>query len=368
MSELLYTDEATAQLDRLEVEFPEPLWNEIVRLLDLISDDTDRARSESDRLTGRHARTVWQLKAIAGVRAVRSLRFAEVDYHGLPIKVFSTELGLADAQIRLRPVRGSERDLKQRLRSEPVVAISENLARRASLSEGDRIELATATGTRRFEIAGVLVDYTSDFGSVTMDRKTYSTSWADDRVDTFEVRVQTATDAARVRQTINARYSRARDLFVLTNREFREEFTKAVDQIYQILRMLELATLIVAAFGIVNTMLAGVLDRVRELGVLRAIGMLRGQVRKTILYEATLVSLVGTFAGLAVGLAIGHIMLDHIMLAQLGWLFPFEIPWRSIAELCLTLVPISALAGWYPARHAAALLVRDALTHEEGGA
>jgi putative ABC transport system permease protein len=306
-----------------------------------------------------------QLAAIQGVRAVRSLRLAEVDYLGLPIKLFSTELDLPAAQIRLRPVQGDERELERRLSAEPVVAISENLARRAGLSRGDVIELATAAGTRRFSIAGVLVDYTSDFGSVTMDRKTYARAWSDDRVDTFELRVQRGADVERVREAINERFGRARDLFVLTNREFREEFTKAVDQIYQILRMLELATLIVAVFGIINTLLAGVLDRVRELGVLRAIGMLRRQVLMMIVSEATLISLIGTLAGLSIGLAIGTIMIKHIMLAQLGWLFPFEMPVRSMVELCLTIVPLCALAGWYPARRAAALVVRDALSHEE---
>jgi len=306
-----------------------------------------------------------RLKAIEGVREVRALRLSEIDYAGTRIKLASTQLDLPDAQIHLQPTEGSERALVRRLAEEPVVAISENLARRFGLGKGDSIAFATAHGTQRFEIAAVVVDYTSDLGAVTLDRRTYVRAFGDDRVDTFEVRVQPTADVERVRREINARYGESHDLFVLTNREFRQEFAKAVDQIYQVLRTIEFATILVAAFGIINSLLMGVLDRVREIGILRALGMLRRQIRKTVVLEAALLCAIGIAAGLLTGLAIGYVMVEHIMLAQLGWSIPYAVPLRSIAELCLAIFPVALLAGWYPAWRASGLIVRDALAYEE---
>ena len=229
---------------------------------------------------------------------VRPTRIAEIDYHGYPVKLLSTDMALFGKHSTVNMLEGgSEGEVLGKLRTQGAVYISENMSHRFDLHAGDRIALGTRSGTKTYAIVGVAVDYTSDLGTVMMDRKTYLEGWADDRVDTFELHLAKGASIEGVRGTINERYGEQRALFVLTNREFRGEFEKAVNQIFQTLRVLQLVTLIVAALSIVNAVLANVLDRVREIGVLRAIGMLRSRLRRLIVLEATMVGAIGTVAG-----------------------------------------------------------------------
>jgi putative ABC transport system permease protein len=130
------------------------------------------------------------------------------------------------------------------------------------------------------------------------------------------------------------------------------------------MRVLEYVMLAVAALGIINSLLANVMDRIREIGVLRALGMSRRKVSKMVVMEATLVGLVGVVSGALTGLAVGFVMLKHVTSEQTGWHFSYMAPWSSVWEVALIVLPISALAGFYPARQAASLRVREALDYE----
>ena len=179
---------------------------------------------------------------------------------------------------------------------------------------------------------------------LTLDWPTFVAHWGDERVDTYELWLRPGANLDEVRDKINARWGERYDLFVLTNREFRGEFVKAVDSLFSLAYTLELVTLLVAALVIITSVLANVLDRIREIGVLRALGMGRRQVRKLFLTEATLLGAVGTLAGVGIGLIFGYILVRHVLGVQLGWYLPYRVPIRTITELGLVTLPISALA------------------------
>ena len=116
--------------------------------------------------------------------------------------------------------------------------------------------------------------------------------------------------------------------------------------------------------GIVNALLANVLDRVREVAVLRAVGMLRRQVRQMVIVEGVLLGVAGVLGGIALGVAIGHVLLDSINVAQTGWYLPYRPSWAVVVEIAALVVVSAALAGWYPARHAAGLDIAESLGRE----
>ena len=304
-----------------------------------------------------------QLLALPGVERVRRTRLTDCDFRGNPVKLIATDVSEFVKRSRITPVERSAAEMERGLlRGE--VTVSENFSRLYGVHAGDHIVLGAKDGPAEFTVAGVMVDYTSDHGSVVMDRATFIERFNDTRVDTFELHLSPGVSPEKVRAQINEQLSERFDLFVLTNREFRNEFVKAVDKIFALMRVLELVTLTVAALGMLTAVLANVLDRVREIGVLRALGMLRAQVRKMVVIEATLTGLIGTLAGALVGVAVGYVLLRHITMVQIGWYLPYRVPFGSIIELALVTVPISALAGFYPARHAAQLRVTDALDYE----
>jgi putative ABC transport system permease protein len=183
-------------------------------------------------------------------------------------------------------------------------------------------------------------------------------------VDTFEVMLRDARDAPTVRRKVFASMSGEHDLNVLTSGEFRGALMKTTEGIFGLVRALELVALIVAVLGIVNAQFANVLDRRRELAVLRALGMLRKQLTKLIVIEAGLVGAVGTLAGILLGFMFAYLLLAHINLVQTGWHFPFRVSVRAIAEVLVLTVPAAALAGLYPALTAARAPVTEGLESE----
>ncbi|HKU40183.1 MAG TPA: FtsX-like permease family protein [Polyangiales bacterium] len=304
-----------------------------------------------------------RLLALPEVDTVRRVRIVEIPFRGYTTKAVSSDLRAFVRHARLDLLQG-EHDAVVRALEAGGVAVSENFARHFGVRPGDTLPLSTQLGTRPFRVAGVFVDYTSDVGTLLFDRATYVESFRDTRVDTYELHLHEPSTAEAVRRRIHLWLGENHALYVLTSREFRNEVSVTTDQIFSLVRALELVALIVAVLGIVNSQFANVLDRTRELAVLRALGMLRGQLRRMVVIEATLVGSIGTLAGVLLGFAFGHLLLDHINLVQTGWYFPFRISFASILEVSCLTVPASALAGLYPAAEAARLNITEALESE----
>lgn len=301
--------------------------------------------------------------ALAGVDAVERARVIDARFRDVPIAILSTDTAIFERRSRITMLEGKQDEALRKLR-EGEVMLSENFSRRFALHAGDRLELSTREGTKSFRVAGVDIDYTSDLGTVLLDRQVYTRLWGDELVDTYKVYLRPGADPLAVRRAIDRKYGETFKLFVLTNREFKGEILHLLDQVFAVMHALEAVALIIAVLGVVNALFASVLDRVREIGVLRAVGMLRRQTRKMILVEGALIGVVGTIGGVLVGALIGQILLEYINLVETGWYFPYRPSWGSIAESGLAVVAVSAVAAFYPARQAAALVVSDALDYE----
>ncbi|HET9521129.1 MAG TPA: FtsX-like permease family protein, partial [Candidatus Limnocylindrales bacterium] len=124
---------------------------------------------------------------------------------------------------------------------------------------------------------------------------------------------------------------------------------------------LAIIAVVVAALGIVNTLSMNVLERVREIGVLRAAGMTTRQVRRTVVVEAGIVGVVGSILGIGTGLVAGALMIG---LGGAAPGLPLSLPWASMGLAALLGIGLSMLAAWYPARLASRLAIVRAVQHE----
>jgi putative ABC transport system permease protein len=303
------------------------------------------------------------LAALPGVDVVERVRMDDIDYRGFPVKLVATEIAAAGPRIRMVMLEGTQEEAFAKMKAGGVV-IAENFSRRFGVHRGDRIALNAKNGPRSFDVCGVIIDYTSDTGMLMLDRATYVDGWGDDRVDTYKLYLKAGSDPEITRRAINSGFSDRYDLFVLTNREFRAEVVAMLDQAFQVMHVLEAVAIVISVLGVVNALLANVLDRIRELAVLRAVGMLRAQVAKMVVFEGGLVGVIGVLGGIVLGLAIGHVLLRYINVTQTGWYLPYRPSWAAVAETALLVGAGSALSGWYPARHAARLVIADALDYE----
>ena len=116
-------------------------------------------------------------------------------------------------------------------------------------------------------------------------------------------------------------------------------------------------SVVVALIGIVNTMSLSIHERARELGLLRAVGMTTRQLRQTVRYESAIIALIGTFAGLVLGLFFGWAAFDALGVAYSD----FVIPWAALAAIAVAGLVAGLLSGVLPARRAGRLEVLDAI-------
>jgi len=259
---------------------------------------------------------------------------------------------------------GRSEDLVPGMRGRPGVLISNNLARLHRLKKGSRMVLETPTGRHQFDVVGVQVDYSSDNGSLLIDREVYKQLWNDDRVDTFDLMLESGYDPVAVKQEIQRRFATTRNVFVLTNTEMRSELLRLTNQFFALQYVQLLVAVVVAVLGIFNSLVVSITERKREIGILRSLGGERRQVRKTIILEAASVALVSIVLGIAGGAIMGYYTVGPFGAAVNGWIFPYQFP----SGMALGMVPgvlfISVLAAWYPSSLALKTPLIEALAYE----
>ncbi len=135
----------------------------------------------------------------------------------------------------------------------------------------------------------------------------------------------------------------------------------ALDRVFGLFDALALVAVIVAALGIVNTLTMNVLERVREIGVLRAAGMTRRQVWRSVVVEAGITGGIGAIAGVSAGLFIGALM---VVLAGGRLDLAVDVPWLAVGVAFLLGIGLAMLAAAYPARLASRVSIVRAVAYE----
>jgi putative ABC transport system permease protein len=303
-----------------------------------------------------------EFAALPGVAQVDRIRLLQHDVLGLRAYVVSLNPEIYRQHARPILLEGELPTREERLAGR--VSISEGLSRRRGLHVGDTFPMSTPTGVRTYTVGAVIVDYTSDQGTVFLSREVYLEHFQDDRVDTFEVYLEDRSRLDALRRTITERWGERYQLYVLSNAELRQEATALIDQAFFVTYAMEAVAVLLALLGVVNTLLAAVLDRTREIGLLRAVGAARSHILRLFMGEAALIGLSGGLLGALAGLWMGVLVTDVVGTQAMGWSFPYIFPtWLAMgmggaSTLC------AVLAGLYPARRAASLNVVEALAYE----
>ena len=310
-----------------------------------------------------------RLTGVEGVVAVDPIRNVTTDVgaHRSLLHVLDSRTQLAQAEQRRRTRRvldGPARIEPDALYAAQRVLISENLARFASLGAGDEIQLETPSGPQPFTVHAVVVDYSSDQGWVMLDRRWYAAYWQDDALDAIELFFADGVDHEALASALRVRLSDGGSVFVSLHEELRSELAGIARGIFAYARAPELISLVVAIMGVIGTMLASVLDRIREIGMLRAIGATRGQVVGCMVAEAGFLGTCAALFGVLTGVPEGYIFMHVVGTASNGWHLPYVFPLETALRVSGLVVVAAAMAGFVPGRRAAHMDVKEALAYE----
>jgi putative ABC transport system permease protein len=304
-----------------------------------------------------------QLAAVPGVTAALPARFQRVDFRDKLVFLIALDApGFAAAHER----RGiSPRRWHFNRLTEPGTAVvSENFAALYGVGEGDRIRVRGPRGPVEMRIVGTVVDYSWNRGVVFVDLGWYRSQFGDDLVDVFDLFLQPGADPEAVREAVLRRWGAEHALVALTRAELRQRVSDTIHQLYAIPYAQGVVVGLVAGLGVVIALLISVLQRRRELGLLRAVGASRAQVLRSVLAEATLMGLIGAAIGLLVGVPLEWYAVRVILFDEAGFLFPVRVPWLAAAGITATAVGLATLAGLGPALRTLHLRIPEAIAYE----
>jgi putative ABC transport system permease protein len=307
-----------------------------------------------------------ELRRVPGVRAAAGEQAADWNYGGGPIA-----LNAFDPAYFVDPVFGSWRligrqepgALDATARGEAVI-VSENFVRNLAVAVGDTITLATPTGALAVRIAGVTQDFLSPRGTIEMSRALYAAHWNDSQIVKALVRLQDGAVPETVREAIAHDLGRRYSLRILSLGALIDWFVSQVRRAFAALHVLAGLVLLVVLIGVGDALAASVLDRTRDIGVIRAVGVRRRRVGYVILTEAAILALFGLVIAWSAGLTLGILWVSRTFPALLGWTLSLRIPLAQLAEIGIVAVAVCVVAALGPARRAARLDPVDALRAE----
>jgi len=249
------------------------------------------------------------------------------------------------------------------LRDSNDVLVSEPFANKHHLRAGDSMRLSLGDSRVSFRIADVYHDYSNERGSVLMDRNVMLRYLPDLAASNLAIYVAPDARVEDVRAEIENAAAGHRVL-MFTNRDLRREALRIFDRTFAITYALEAIAVLIAVMGVAGALLALVIDRRRELGLLRFLGAASTQIRKLIVIEAGLIGLIANFAGIALGFALSVILIYVINKQSFGWTIRFHWPVAVLLGGLTVVYAATVLAGLYPARVAVRLNPVE-VVHEE---
>jgi putative ABC transport system permease protein len=303
--------------------------------------------------------TVERLAAVPGVRAVAAPRYASLPLRAGPLSTRAS-VTVADPAalgpaLRLTMVSGRVEDLAD------GVLVGADLARRYGLSVGDRLSIGwPAGGERETTVAGVyrpgrLVSGVLVAQSVALPRL------ADPAAFAAFVALDPAADQAAARAGLERAMADRPELVVRSRAAYLEAELRGADRILGLLYALLALAVVIGVLGVANTLTLSVTERTRELGLLRALGLTRRQLRTVIRVESALIALIGGVLGIAGGCLLGA-MFQRAALRT--GLLEAAVPVGQLLAALAGLAAAGVLAAAWPARRAARTDVLAAIATE----
>ena len=304
-----------------------------------------------------------ELAAIPGIRRLQPVRNGRISFRNTPVMLLALDLLSIEELTPVRIVAGG-RDMFREAAAGRGVLVSANLAELQRLQEGEMLELATPGGSIHLPIVGIVVDYSDQQGTILIDRTVFQRYWQDDSVNFFRVYLDPGANVADVKRQILEKYAGVRQVFVLNNDELRAYILRITGQWFGLTYIQVAIAVLVAILGIVNTLTVSITDRRRELGVLRAVGGLKTQVRRTIWLEALSTAAIGLVLGFALGAVNLYYILEIVRQDVAGMQLEYQFP-LTVTLIVAPLILIAAfLAAIWPAEAAVRGRLVEALEYE----
>ena len=296
-----------------------------------------------------------RMQAIPGVQTALAVRTDRVMLGGRTVAIQAGDVAAAATVFRLTATQGTVRPL-----APGEILLDEATATAGHLAVGDTVPMRTSRGAERAErVIGVFARNQVAGGPFVSpaDAAAFTTPLAQQGF----VKVADPARVPAVKAQLTALFAGNPEVSVVDATALAAQQARLLDVILTILNLLLGLTILVAVLGVINTLLLSVFERTREFGLVRAVGMSRGQVGRMITVESVLISVYGTVLGLVAGVALGVTVVQAL---RSGGILQLAISWTYLLVILVLSVVAGVIAAILPAIRAARLNVLEAIAYE----
>ncbi|MEL6823176.1 MAG: ABC transporter permease, partial [Calditrichota bacterium] len=258
---------------------------------------------------------------------------------------------------------GSPEEIWPAVLSGEAVIISEPYSFRHNLRVGSIVRIPSNTGEISMPVAGVYYDYGSDMGLVSIAFSKYKQHWSDLRPSGISLVAKDGVSADELIEQARAVIPVGQEVLLRSNRYLRTMSIEIFDRTFSVINVLHLLAIVVAFIGILSALMSLQLERVRELGILRANGITPKQIQRLITLQTGLMGLIAGILAIPLGNVLALVLIYIVNQRSFGWTLQFEfLPMVLLQAMGVALVA-AILAGIYPAikmsRSSPALALRE---------
>jgi putative ABC transport system permease protein len=247
-----------------------------------------------------------------------------------------------------------------------AVIVSEPFGNRMGLPRlGGTITVYAEDGSpHTLPVAGIYYDYASSQGTVIMSLQTYRQLWRDDAITAMVLRLTSSADADRVARGLQDALASVQRLLIRPNRALRDDVLVVFDRTFAITGALQLLSTVVAFIGVLSALLSLQLDKQRQFGILRAVGLTVRQLWGLVALETGLMGAIAGLLAVPTGFALSLILIYIINQRSFGWTLQMQVEPAPFIQAFAVAVIAALLAGIYPAYQMGKKVTAEALRYE----
>jgi putative ABC transport system permease protein len=294
-------------------------------------------------------RIVETIRGWPGVARVDTLRAATAGSPLGPLNLSATENPAIGTERQFASLQGAPEEVWEAMRAGSVL-VSEPLANRLGLRRaGGAIRLVTPRGWETFPVRGIYYDYASSEGTVLMAMEVYRARWQDEALTALALRLEPGVDPDEVARGLQDGAQGQQRLLIRPNRALRQDVLEVFDRTFAITVALRLLATVVAFIGVLNALLLLQLEKQREVGILRALGLTGRQLWRLVMVETGLMGLAAGLLAMPAGYALAVILVYVINRRSFGWTLQMSVQPEAFLQALAIAVAAALLAGVYPA-------------------